>query len=118
MIKKIMLTVGMLAILSSPASAYEGHGHGRGHGGDFMPGIIAGSILGLGAGVALGEALAPQPYYAAPTYYYSTAPVYVYPSAPICRQYTQSVLQPDGYYVRYIGTACQGADGNWYVQGR
>lgn len=58
---------------------YGGYGHGYGgyHRGFFGPGIVAGALLGIAGGAALGYAIAPPPvvyapppaYYAPPAYY-------------------------------------------------
>ena len=119
--KKIMLVMALLVtVITTPimAQAHDGgHGNRGGWGG---PGpVLLGTALGLGAGVAIGEAISPPAYYAAPTYYAPPvyAPAYAYPVQP-CRQYTQPVMQPNGYYSYYVTETCQAADGNWYVVAR
>ena len=54
---------------------YGGHGYGRGFG--FGPGIVAGALLGIAGGAALGYAAAPPPvYYARPPVVYAPPPIY------------------------------------------
>ena len=69
-------------LMAAPAAQAQWHdrGHGWGHGGyghhhyrGYSGGGMAlGALLGLGAGVAIGTALAPPAYYAPPPGYYST----------------------------------------------
>jgi hypothetical protein len=82
---KRMLLVGTVLVgaLAAPAAQADwrgrSYGHHHHHGG-YSGGTVAfGALLGLGAGVALGAALAPPQYYAPPPVYYAPPPVYYAP---------------------------------------
>lgn len=93
-----MISAGLLAAPAAQADWHRGgyggfrggYGGFRGwHGGDrgwrgpgFGP-VIAGTVLGLGAGALIGGALAPRPYYPPPPVYYAPPPVYYAPPPPV-----------------------------------
>lgn len=55
---------------------YGGYGRGYGGRGFFGPGIVAGALLGIAGGAALGYAVAPPVVYAPPPVVYAQPPVY------------------------------------------
>ena len=134
---KRMLLVGtvLAGALAAPAAEADwrgrSYGHHHHHGG-YSGGTVAfGALLGLGAGVALGAALAPPHYYAPPPVYYAPPPVYyapppvyytpppilygaipVYPAAPPSSNWTPTggrvtahvLPTPPAYQVPYQGS--------------
>ena len=110
--KKLILAVIILASLSHSVQA---RGYDRGH--DYYGHERSlGLALGILGGVALGEAIANQYYYAPQTQYYAPATVYVQPTyTQQCMYVTQQVVV--NCYAQYAyRLACQQPNGMWIMQ--
>jgi len=131
MAMKRMLMVGtvLAGALAAPAAQADWRGRSYGHHHHGGGTVALGALLGLGAGIALGAALAPPYYYAPPPVYYAPPPVYyappvylapppvyyqpspVYPAAPPSSNWTPAggratahvLPTPPAYLVPYQG---------------